>query len=134
MMGFPKGGFSLESAATADAFNTNASVFKNNLVHALVSPYKVDAAAGAVITAAQLQAKAEANGSITYPSANDIMLEAPFNWDAPNYLPKAGSPALAGASFTGLDPFFTTVTHRGAFGTTNWTNGWANFNPQNNAY
>ncbi len=134
MMGFPKGGFSLESAATAEAFNTDASVFKNNLVHALVSPYKVDATAGAVITATQVQAKAEANGTVTYANASDIMLEAPFNWDAPNYLPKAGSPALAGASFTGLDPFFTSVTHRGAFGTNNWTNGWANFNPQNNAY
>lgn len=136
MVGFPKGGFSLESAATADAYNTDASIFKNNLVHALADPYKVDAAAAAVITAAAVKAKAEANGCITYPNAADLMLEAPFNWDAPNYLPKTGSPALTGAVFNvnGLDAFFTTVTHRGALGTTNWLTGWANFTPQTNTY
>lgn len=135
MMGFPKGGFSMESAATADAYNTDASLFKNNLVHALADPYKVDATAGGVITAAAVKAKAEANGSITYPSANDIMLEAPFNWETPNYSPKAGSPALAGAVFSGLDAaFFTTVSHRGALGATNWLTGWANFTPQTNTY
>ncbi len=92
----------MESAATADAYNTDASLFKNNLVHSLVDPYKVDATAAGIITSAAVKTKAEANGCITYLSANDIMLEAPFNWDAPNYAPKAGSPALAGAVFTGL--------------------------------
>ena len=134
MAGFPKGGFSMESAATAEAYKNGESQFKNNLVHALADPYKVDAAAAAVITAAQVRTKAEAEGNITYTSGIDLMLEAPFNVDAPNYLPKAGSPALAGASFTGLDGFFTTVTYRGAFGTTNWLTGWANFTPQTNVY
>ena len=135
MMGFPKGGFSLESAATADAYNTGESKFANNLVHALAAPYKADASAAGVITEAQIRTKAEANGTVTYASANDIMLEAPFNWDAPNYLPKAGSPALTGASFAGLDAaFFTSVPHRGALGTSNWLTGWANFTPQTNTY
>jgi hypothetical protein len=134
MMGFPKAGLSLESAATAEAYKAGTSVFKNNLVHALASPYKVDAAAGAVITDAEVKTKAEANGTVTYTSANDIMLEAPFNWDAPNFMPKAGSPALTGASFTGLDTFFAAGTFRGAFGTTNWLTGWASFTPQTNSY
>jgi hypothetical protein len=134
-MGFPKAGLSLESAATAEAFKTDASIFKNNLVHALADPYKVDATAAAVITAAEVKTKAEANGCITYTDANAIQLEAPFNFDAPNYMPKTGSPALTGASFTGLDAnFFTTASFRGAFGTTNWLSGWANFTPQTNAY
>ena len=134
MVGFPKGGFSMESAATAEAYKNGDAMFKNNLVHALASAYKVDAAAEAVITAAQVKTKAESEGNITYAAANDIMLEAPFNWDAPNYLPKAGSPALAGAVFTGLDPFFTSVAYRGAFGTTNWLSGWSSFSPQTNVY
>lgn len=134
MMGYPKGGFSMESAATAEAFNTDASVFKNNLVHALAAPYKVDAAAEAVITADAVKAKVEANGTTTYATADEIMLEAPFNFDAPNYAPKAGSPALAGAAFTGLDAFFTTVTYRGALGADNWLTGWTNFTPQTNTY
>lgn len=134
MMGFPKGGFSLESAATAGAYNTDSSVFKNNLVHALTDAYKVDAAAGAVITAEQLKTKAEANGCITYANAGDIMLENPFKLDAPDYMPKTGSPALSGAMFTGLDPFFTSVTHRGALGTANWLTTWASFTPETNVY
>lgn len=134
MMGFPDAGLSLESAATAQAFNDGISVFKNNMVHAMASPYKVDAAAEGVITAAQVKAKAEGDGTVTYDNADDIMLEAPFNFDTPNYMPKAGSPALTGAVFTGLDAFFTNVTHRGALGTTNWMSGWTNFTPNTNVY
>ena len=38
------------------------------------------------------------------------------------------------ANFSGLDSFFTPTTYVGAFGGTDWTAGWANFNPQNIAY
>jgi hypothetical protein len=135
MMGFPRAGLSLESAATAEAYNTNASLFRNNLVHASADPYRVDATAATVLTAAQLRTKAEAEGNITYTDPAAIMLETPFNWDTPNFLPKAGSPALTGASFTGLDnTFFTTVPHRGALGATNWLSGWVSFTPQTNSY
>jgi hypothetical protein len=134
MMGWPKGGFSMESAATANAFKTDTSIFRDNMVHALVDPYKVDAAAGGVISAADVKTKVEAAGTVTYSDPNAIMLEAPFNWDNPNYMPKAGSPALTGANFSGMDVFFNTVTYKGAFGTTNWLTGWASFTPQTNAY
>jgi hypothetical protein len=134
MMGFPKGGFSMESASTGNAFKTDTSLFRNNLVHALADPYRVDASAGGVITAADVRTKAEAGGTATYTNAADIMLEAPFNWDAPNYMPKAGSPALSGANFAGMDPFFTVVAFRGALGSTNWLTGWASFTPQTNTY
>ena len=50
----------------------------------------------------------------------------------------SGSPALTGASFAYpklTDPFFTPTTYVGAFdGTNDWTNGWANFDPQNTDY
>lgn len=134
MMGFPKGGFSMESSATATAYNAGNSLFKNNLVHALANAYKVDSAANTVITAAAVKTKAEADGCITYGAADDIMLEAPFNFDAPNYAPKTGSPALTGAVFTGLDSFFDVVPHKGALGTTNWLATWTSFTPQTNVY
>ena len=134
MMGFPKGGFSMESASTASAYKSDTSVFRNNLVHAIADPYRVDAAAGGVITAADVRTKAEASGCTTYANPNDILLEAPFNWDTPNYMPKAGSPALTGANFGGMDPFFTVVTFRGALGTTNWTTGWVSYTPKTNPY
>lgn len=55
---------------------------------------------------------------------------------APIVLPLAGSPLLSGADFTdaNLGTGFETVTYRGAFGTTDWTAGWANWNPQQTAY
>jgi hypothetical protein len=43
-------------------------------------------------------------------------------------LPQGGSILLSGADFTGMTGF-NTVDFRGAFGTENWTAGWAEFNP-----
>jgi hypothetical protein len=62
------------------------------------------------------------------------MLTSPFTLNSPNFLPAAGSPALSGASYSGMDAFFTTGTFRGAFGTDNWLTGWSNFDPQNTTY
>lgn len=48
------------------------------------------------------------------------------------WMPLAGSPALTGANFTNPNlSGFETTTFVGAFGNTNWTAGWAQFNPKN---
>jgi len=68
---------------------------------------------------------------------NLLQLTAPFSLTAPNFMPAAGSPLLTGALFTNTrltDSFFTSVAYRGAFGSTNWTTGWCNFDPQNTDY
>lgn len=57
-----------------------------------------------------------------------------FNQTAPNFVPTAGSTLLTGGSTAGMDSFFDNVTYIGAFGTTDWTQGWTNFNPQNTDY
>lgn len=59
-----------------------------------------------------------------------------FNLDAPNFLPQAGSPLLTGGIRDGkiTDPFFDNVPFRGAFGTVDWTAGWANWNAQATPY
>jgi len=60
-----------------------------------------------------------------------------FTLNAPVLLPGTGSILATGADFSQAplnDAFFTAVTHRGAFGTENWTSGWANFDPQNTDY
>jgi len=50
-------------------------------------------------------------------------------------MPAAGSPLLNGGAFTHTRlASFEKVTYRGAFGTTNWTTGWTNFDPQNTDY
>jgi len=56
---------------------------------------------------------------------------------APTLLPLANSPLLTGASFTDAKisgTFFTPTTFIGAFGTEDWTAGWANWNPQQTVY
>lgn len=58
----------------------------------------------------------------------DPMLTDATSTAAPNFLPKAGSPALTGGATPPSDAFFdATATFRGAFGATNWAEGWAAF-------
>lgn len=53
----------------------------------------------------------------------------------PSFAVTAGTLAT-GASFTDekLNSWFTPTTYRGAFGATDWTDGWANFTPNSSAY
>lgn len=127
MMGWQKGGFSIESDGTANDYSNNLSEFKNNLVHAVADPYRISGLTAATLTAGAMKTKAESEGCVTYTDAADIKLTAPFTLTSPNLLPATGSPALAGSSFTGLDAFFTSTTYVGAFGTTNWMASWTRF-------
>ncbi len=70
---------------------------------------------------------------------SDLKLNAGnFNMEAPSFLPAGDSPLLNSASFSSTKLsggfFDNTANFRGAFGTTDWTAGWANFNPQTKAY
>lgn len=133
LMGHPDAGFSTESDATLnDYYVNNVSEFKNNLVHSTALPFKT--ANAAIATNTQIQTKAEAEGCIVYATSAAIQLTSPFYSTSPNFLPAVGSPALTGSSFTGMNAFFTPTTYRGAFGTTNWTANWTNWDPQNAAY
>lgn len=135
LMGYRVAGFQFESDSTAAAYLDGRSIFRNNLVHSVTDPYRVNSTS--LTTAAAVRTKAESEGCITYTSSGDIQLENPFLLTGPNFLPKAGSPALSGASFTGLPTGatgFEVTTFRGAFGTTNWMQGWASFTPQTNVY
>lgn len=136
LLGHRKAGFSMETAATAQAYKDGQSEFKNNIVAVYTKPYNVAGGAETVFASADLvKAKAESEGVRTLASRDDVQLTDPFNLTTPNFLPKAGSPALTGADFSGLDAaFFSPTTHIGAFGTTNWLQGWTSFNPKTNAY
>jgi hypothetical protein len=155
LMGYQKGGFVIESKGAWDDYINGTSEFANNLVHAVADPYFTDSSTARLFAkgaypanpmsnadrdamrrdaADALKTKAEANGSITYANAADILLESPFYGTAPKFTPKAGSPALAGASFAGMNAFFTSTTYRGAIGSTDWTTGWTNWDPQTTNY
>lgn len=77
------------------------------------------------------------NQIVSGANLSTLMLNAAnFNLTAPNFLPQTGSPLLTAASAATLpnDAFFMSAPFRGAFGTVNWTAGWANFDPQNADY
>ena len=66
----------------------------------------------------------------------EVMLNNPFA-AVPNCLPMTGSPVLNRASFTNsrlTNSFFSPTTYIGAFGTSDWTSKWANYDPQNTNY
>jgi len=77
---------------------------------------------------------AAANKNKVYADVAGLMLDAKFNsiTERPVLLPKAGSPLLTGG--VTLPAGFEPNTYIGAFGTTDWTAGWANFDPQNTDY
>lgn len=55
----------------------------------------------------------------------------------PNFTLIANSPAATGAVFTNAkvtDAFFEKVAYKGAFGATDWTTGWASYDPQTLPY
>ncbi len=120
IMGFPTS-FRPESANTINAYLANEQKIDNNIF----DTKKVDSTA---TTHSQIKSKFEGNN--TFTTATDIFSDAAKN----NFLLKAGSAATNGANFSGLDAFFTPTTYRGAFGTDDWTKGWANFDPQNTDY
>ncbi|MCM5529553.1 hypothetical protein [Parasegetibacter sp. NRK P23] len=156
LLGHRKGGFSIESAATWNAFYTdNNSSFKNNIIAVYANPVLADSSASRAFTGAKyganplsssdrsamiaetvaaMRTKVEGEGNTILAKREDVMLTSPFMLNAPNFIPASGSPALSGASFTGLDAYFSATTYRGAFGTTNWLTGWASFTPQTNNY
>lgn len=72
------------------------------------------------------------NNSIQYTSSG--LANAPYNAN-PDFLPTPGSPLSSGADFSASNlAGMTPVTFRGAFGSTDWTENWANWDPQNTVY
>jgi hypothetical protein len=71
-------------------------------------------------------------------ATNDLLgLTNAFSLTNPKFIPSTSSPLRNKASFTGdniSDPFFTQVTFIGAMGDTDWTAGWANWDPNNTEY
>jgi hypothetical protein len=132
LIGHLKAGFSIESDASLEAYKNGESEFKNNIVAVYAEPYK--SSNSAILSAADMKAKAESEGCLTLATREEVELTDPFNLTNPNFLPKAGSPALTGGSTAGMGAFFTNTAYRGAFGDNNWLTGWASFSPKTNNY
>jgi hypothetical protein len=77
---------------------------------------------------------AAANNNAVVAENATLHIAAAFHQTSPDFRPGAGSALLTGASFSGMDAFFTTVAYKGAFGTEDWTAGWTNWTPQETDY
>jgi hypothetical protein len=136
VMGGQKAGMDIDNDVTAQFYIDGVSGFKNSLLQSYGANYNVDPAKlinTALLNAAGLKTLVEGrDASKSYAVATDIGLTDPFNNQAPNLLPKTGSPALTGASFSATalsDAFFTKVTYVGAIDPANdWTKAaWTSF-------
>ena len=124
-------GLKIEGSATGTNVSNGNLQFKNNIFAGMTG--NLDSSA----LSFGMGSWFNANSNTTYPNPTDVLATNPYNYTAPNFLPQGNSPMLTGADFTAAnlqDPFFTPVNYRGAFGTTNWTTCWTEFNPQAQAY
>jgi hypothetical protein len=134
ILGYKRSAVFLEDNNTINDWIAGQSEFKNNLVHSYNSTV-YETSNQSLLTNADFKTALETtHGNTTLANRDAAMLTAPFSLSNPDFRPATGSPALAGASYSGLDAFFTTGTYRGAFGADNWLSGWANYDPQNKVY
>jgi hypothetical protein len=102
------------------------ALVKGCILSGMTAPYGTAAGEEAFFTDV-----AKANRTIAVNT--DLKVTAAFSLTAPNFLPLTGSPLLTGA-VTGLPTGLDATTYVGAFGTTDWTTGWANWTPKTTIY
>lgn len=145
----PAGNTNAQGHTTAN-FTAGSLVVKNNLIfncNAKSNEVKGTDATSKVIFEASLRADNTFDATNTVTAlltdplkyGGDFKVSGNANYGTPNFTVKAGSAAAAGALFS--DPKFSgdqffdkTVAYKGAFGSTDWTTGWASYDPQNLSY
>ncbi|HEV7378994.1 MAG TPA: IPT/TIG domain-containing protein [Dyadobacter sp.] len=135
--GYPEGlrldGANTLAHATAGTLDLKGIVLANTTI-----PVRGNTGSTGVTDAqAQEYFNAAARKNTILTDVSTLLLNADnFKLAGPKFLPQATSPLLKDAVWEGkgADAFFTKETFRGAFGTTDWTTGWTNFDPQNTPY
>jgi hypothetical protein len=129
--GFPQG-VVIDGGNTRTYAENNELVIKNCVLSLMNNwssyvPYKSDQAGFDV--GAWYNDVSRNNSTVADVTAVGFTPSALYNATSPNFLLSPSSSLLSGASFSGLTGF-TNVNYVGAFdATTNWTSGWAEYNP-----
>ncbi len=150
-VGFPRG-IRFNQASVLNQFQSGRGALANNILWASSEANAYNAGSGVAV--ADVKAYWEANGNTTITSAaadayNSIGIKADLFFGSrlntgypadPDFTLTSGT-AASGAKFdhpkfgeANRQGFFTNVSHRGAFGNTDWTNGWAQFRPIDATY
>jgi hypothetical protein len=131
LTGFPVGLLIDGSPCETNAANDDLQ-FRNNIIAGCANPLAVNSGSTFDITT---WFNTSGWGNTIFANNSDLQINNPFNLTAPNFLPATNSPVLAGSGFNNPNlAGFEQVDYRGAFGTTDWTQGWCNWNPQNTTY
>jgi len=149
-VGYPRG-VRFNQASVRDQYTSGRGVLTNNVLVANTSTYQFTSP----VTEAEVKDYWEARnttntsaGSAEVYGALGLSLDMFYGSrlaDAfpsnPNFALTSGGSLAAGGSFTNAKfneanraGFFTNVPYVGAFGASDWTNGWAEFNPVMKAY
>ena len=124
--------------STSTNYTAGRLVFTNNIVYAS----KTNETKGENLSL--FDALLRASNTFSTTLFGSELMTNPFKYSSdfanagtPDFTVKAGSIAETGATINNAkiaDAFFEKVAYRGAFGSTNWASGWANFDPQVMAY
>ena len=122
---FPKGGLELGDAPTQANFVNNKSDFRGLILGGM---------AKAIVLGDEGKLKDASRKNVFGVDISTLGMNATFSaaTGKPGLLPKTGSILLT--SGTTLPVGFEANTLVGAFGTTDWTDGWTNWDPQNTDY
>ncbi|MEZ5046100.1 MAG: hypothetical protein R2831_03830 [Chitinophagaceae bacterium] len=127
-MGYPVG-LKIDGDSCHQNADNNLLTYKNNILSA--STQLLDSTSGAW----NMTPWFNTGNNTVLANNSDVNLTNPFSFTNPSFLPLSSSPALSGADFTDTKlTGMTTTTYRGAFGTTDWTAGWTNFQPDTMPY
>jgi hypothetical protein len=123
--GWPRSGLRVENDLTIGNFNSGL-IKMDGVVLATTAKTQVEGITEAIFKAA--------GAKNLVSTLADLKMDASFNTltAKPNGIPAAGSPLLTGGAT--LPAGFEATTYVGAFGTTDWTATWANWDPQNTNY
>ena len=129
--------------ATTANYLAGRLVFQNNIIYG--ANVKSNEVKGA--NKVDFEATLRATNTFDADKFADALMNDPYKYSSdlviaakagrPNFTVKAGSAAVSGALFTHAkvdNSFFEKVAYRGAFGTTDWTATWTNFDPQLTPY
>ncbi|MFC5411262.1 T9SS C-terminal target domain-containing protein [Larkinella bovis] len=121
---YPKGGLELEGTDSQNNFINGKSDYRGLAI----------VTSKAVVTGDTVRLKAAERKNLLGVSEASLKLAANYNslTGKPGVLPQSGSPLLTGG--VTLPSGLEANTVIGAFGTTDWTETWTNFDPQNTDY
>ncbi|MBX7182129.1 MAG: PKD domain-containing protein [Bacteroidia bacterium] len=131
--GFPVG-LLVDGSATETNATNNDLLYRNNIISGCATNLAV-ASGSAWDISSWFNTSGFSNSLLTTNS--ELMVNDPFNLTNPDFIPQTGSPLLSGSDFTNSSlqgAAIEQVNYRGAFGSEDWTDCWANWDPQNTAY